>query len=139
MKRLIALLLHPGRTDLWPPLVARLVLAAVFIPAGLGKFIEHDVYIERFDRWGFAAPGTVAYLVGIVEVGGGLLMLTGVAPRLVGIGLIGNMVGAIATAGRVDGGRDIYVPLIMIAVLLIVVRLGAGRFSLHERVLGRFS
>ena len=54
----VAWLLDPG-----PPerrrLPPRLVAAAVFIPIGLGKFLNHDAYTERFERWGFGfAPGT---------------------------------------------------------------------------------
>ena len=52
MSAAVAWLLDPG-----PPerrrLPPRLVAAAVFIPIGLGKFLNHDAYTERFERWGF--------------------------------------------------------------------------------------
>jgi uncharacterized membrane protein YphA (DoxX/SURF4 family) len=55
----------------------------------------------------------------------------GVAPRPAALALIGNMVGALATAGRVDGGQDVWLPLVMIAVLTAIVVAGAGRWSVR--------
>jgi hypothetical protein len=47
--------------------------------------------------------------------------------------LAGNMVGAIATAGRVDGGQDIWLPLVLILLLAAVVRWGGGRWTVSRR------
>ena len=129
MHALVAFLLDPGPPRWWT-VVPRLVAAAVFIPTGLGKFVNHDAYVERFERWGFgAAAGEVAILVGLLEVVCGVLLLLGVAPRAAALALIGNMVGALATAGRIDGGQDVWLPLVMIAVLAVVVIAGAGRWT----------
>jgi uncharacterized membrane protein YphA (DoxX/SURF4 family) len=128
---LVAFLLDPGPPRWWT-VVPRLVAAAVFIPTGLGKFLNHDAYVERFERWGFgAAAGEVAILVGLLEVVCGVLLLLGVAPRAAALALIGNMVGALATAGRIDGGQDVWLPLVMIAVLAVVVVAGAGRWKVR--------
>jgi putative oxidoreductase len=130
MRRAIAFLLDPGPPR-WDTLVLRVVLAAVYIPIGLGKFVNHDEYVERFERWGFgAASGELAVLVGLLEVIGGLMLLLGIAPRLVSLALIGNMIGALVTAGRIDGGRDIWRPAVLIVLLTVVVALGAGRWAL---------
>lgn len=130
MHRLITWLLDPGRPA-WAPLVVRVVTAVVFVPAGLGKFVNHDAYVERFERWGFgAAAGEVALLVGAVEVLGGLALALGLAPRAVAVTLIGNMVGALATAGRIDGGQDVWLPLVLIALLGVTLMAGSGRWSL---------
>ncbi len=129
--RVIAFLLDPGPPRWWP-FALRLVAAAVFIPVGLGKFVNHDAYVERFERWGFgAAAGEVAILVGVAEVTCGLMLLLGVAPRAAALALIGNMIGALATAGRIDGGQDIWLPLVMIAVLAAIVAGGAGRWAVR--------
>jgi putative oxidoreductase len=137
MRGLVARLADPGR-PLWGTLVLRVALAALFIPVGLGKFVNHDAYVERFERWGFgAAAGEVAILVGIVEVVCGLMLLLGVVPRLAALALAGNMVGALVTAGRIDGGQDIWLPLILIAALSVVVVWGAGRWALTPAFLRR--
>jgi uncharacterized membrane protein YphA (DoxX/SURF4 family) len=131
LTRIVAFLLDPGPPRWWP-VVLRVVAAAVFIPIGLGKFVNHDAYVERFERWGFgAAAGEVAILVGIVEVVCGLMLLFGAAPRAAALALIGNMIGALATAGRIDGGQDIWLPLVMIAVLAAVVVAGGGRWAVR--------
>ncbi len=130
LRTVLRWLLDPGR-PIWPPTVVRLALAAVFIPTGLGKFVNHDAYVERFERWGFgAAAGEVAILVGVVEVVCGIGLALGVAPRALGLILAGNMVGALATAGRIDGGQDVWLPLVLIALLGVIVLWGAGRLSL---------
>ena len=51
------------------------------------------------------------------------------------LGLAGNMVGAIATGGRVDGGfvNLGLAPMLLVAMLYLVWA-GAGRFSLDERL-----
>ncbi len=127
---LVAFLLHPGPPRWWPLLV-RLVAAAVFISTGLGKFAYHDAYVDRFERWGFGgAAGEVAILVGLMEVVCGLMMLLGVAPRAAALVLMGDMVGALATAGRIDGGQDIWLPLVMLAALAGIVVERTGRWSL---------
>jgi uncharacterized membrane protein YphA (DoxX/SURF4 family) len=137
MRDLAVRLADPGR-PLWSTLVLRVVLAALFIPVGLGKFVNHDTYVERFERWGFgAAAGEVAILVGILEVTCGLMLLLGVAPRLAALALAGNRVGALVTAGRIDGGQDIWLPLILIAALSVVVVRGAGRWALTPAFLRR--
>ncbi len=135
MRDLASRLADPGR-PLWGTLVLRVALAALFIPVGLGKFVNHDAYIERFERWGFgAAAGEVAILVGVVEVACGLMLLLGVVPRLAALVLAGDMVGALLTAGRVDGGQDIWLPLILLAALSVVILWGAGRWALTPAAL----
>lgn len=135
MLRLIAHLADPGR-PLWGTFVLRVALAALYIPVGLGKFVNHDTYTERFERWGFgAAAAEVAILVGVIEVACGLMLLLGVVPRLVALVLMGDMFGALVTAGRIDGGQDIWLPLILIVALSVVFLWGAGRWALTPAAL----
>jgi uncharacterized membrane protein YphA (DoxX/SURF4 family) len=58
------------------------------------------------------------------------MLLLGIAPRAAALAMIGNMAGALATAGRIDGGQDVWLPLVLIAVLAVVVAEGAGRWAL---------
>ena len=72
--RLMRLARDPGPPWLGTALL-RLALAAMFIQAGAGKFINLDLYSERFERWGFgAAPTAMALLTGATELIGGLLL-----------------------------------------------------------------
>lgn len=137
MQRIVSLILfliRPTAPSGWVPAIARLVMGAVFIPSGLGKYLNHDSYITRFDRWGFPEPGTVAYFVGTVEVVFGLLVLFGIAPRLAGLTLAGNMVGAFFTAGLVDGGQNLWLPPVMFALAVTVLVRGGGKWQLPNHV-----
>jgi uncharacterized membrane protein YphA (DoxX/SURF4 family) len=136
LTRIIHFLVQPTAPDGWIPALARLALGVVFIPAGLGKFLNHDAYITRFDRWGFPEPGSLAYAVGTIEVVFGLLVLLGIAPRLAALTLAGNMVGAFFTAGLVDGGQDVWLPPILIALSVIVLVRGGGKWQLPNRARG---
>ncbi len=130
MDRLRRRLADPGSPARWP-VVLRVVLAAVFLQAGVGKFVNHDAYAARFERWGFGtAPGAVAILVGLTETIGALALLTGVLPRVASVALIGVMVGALATAGRVDGGRDVWLPVVLIVLLAALAVAGSRRAAL---------
>jgi uncharacterized membrane protein YphA (DoxX/SURF4 family) len=103
-------------------------------PDGAREFLNHGAYIERFDRWGFPEPGSVAYAVGTIEVVFVLLVLLGIAPRLAGLTLAGNMVGAFATAGLVDGGQNLWLPPIMFALAAAVLVRGGGRWQLPTHI-----
>jgi hypothetical protein len=46
---------------------------------------------------------------------------------------MGDMIGALVTAGRVDGGQDIWLPAVLIVALAAVVVWGGGRWALAPR------
>ncbi len=84
--------------------VVRIVAGAFFIIASIGKFTKHAHEVEEFERFGVPIPEVSVYVAGIVELLGGLALVLGKATRIAALLLAANMVGAIATAGRVDGG-----------------------------------
>jgi putative oxidoreductase len=116
-------------------LAARVAAGAILIGFGLSKFTRHAAEAAAFERYGLPSPSLFAYLVGIVEVAGGTLLVLGIASRLVALMLAGNMAGAIATGGRVDGG-PIHLGLApaLLAVMLVIVWVGPGRWSLDRRL-----
>jgi putative oxidoreductase len=133
-------------------LVARLALAWIFLYHGAGKLFDfkHQGGIAGttafFQFEGIPAPHLFAYLVGLTELCGGLLLLVGLAVPLAGIALTLDMVVAMLTAtvstgmlpkalpgGIVADGFEIN--LALAALALTVAVLGAGRFSV-DRVIG---
>jgi uncharacterized membrane protein YphA (DoxX/SURF4 family) len=83
------------------PLLLRLFLAPVFISAGLNKFNSFDSTVAWFGNsdWGLGLPlpWLLAALATGAELIGGLLLLAGLATRLVAIPLMVTMLVAMTT------------------------------------------
>jgi putative oxidoreductase len=123
----------------WLPAVAvRLAAGGIFIGFGLSKFTHHAKEARSFARYGLPDPDVFAYATGTLELTLGIALLLGLVTRLTALGLAGNMVGAIATGGRVDGGfvNLVLAPILLIAMLFLVWA-GAGRWSLDGRLASR--
>src|SRR5207302_8916588 len=104
---------------------------ASFIGVGQSKYPHHAREVRSFDRYGLPAPEVFTYAIGTLELAGGLLLVLGLATRLVAPGMAGNMVGAIATGGRVDGGLvNLGLAPVLLVAMLFLLWAGAGRFAL---------
>lgn len=118
------------------PTLVRWAAGLVFVVFGIGKFTAHATEVEHFEDYGLPAADAFVYLVGVLEIGGGLLLIAGLAVRLVALALAGNMVGAIVVSGIGEGE---VVPSLTLAPLLLVAMLylvwaGAGARSLDARL-----
>lgn len=125
--------------------VMRIALAWIFIVYGSQKLFGWFGGPSSIDRTAdFMAsvglkPGTFfAYLAGITEFGGGIAMLLGVATRLAGLALVGDMVMATIKV-TADQGLHPYTSqnapgyglnVALIALGLVMFLLGAGRYSI---------
>jgi len=76
----------------------------VFVSFSFGKFLNHSAEAAAFDRHGIPAPDATTHVVGGLELVGGLLLILGLGTRLVAVALGADMIGAITTAGRIEGG-----------------------------------
>ena len=120
----------------WVTTVVRIVTGALFVSFSLGKFVDHAQESADFDHYGIPAPEVATYLVGTLELVGGILLLIGLLTRPAALLLALNMVGAIATAGRVDGGTfHLGVGPAMLVAMLFLVWAGSGRLAV-DRALG---
>jgi putative oxidoreductase len=126
-------------------------IALVLLRAALGAdFVAHGsqklfgafnggigVTATFFDSLG-AHPGTLwAVVAGVVEFGGGIAMLLGMFVRLAGVALAVDMLLAIALDTAKEGffaGWELNV--LIIAMALAMVLLGAGRYALATVVRG---
>lgn len=77
-------------------LVGRLCMAALFLPVGVDKIGGVAGFAASLAAKGVPMPTLMTYLTILVEVGGGLLLILGLFPRVVAVVLIGFT--AIATA-----------------------------------------
>jgi putative oxidoreductase len=124
-----------------PPLVARVVLGVAFLRTGWGKIHNLDGVATFFTSLGIPAPGVHAALVAGVELGGGALLLAGLATRAAALPLAGTMVVATATAQwpQAESILDLTatIELAYLALLVWLVQAGAGALSLDRLVARR--
>jgi putative oxidoreductase len=124
-------------------IVVRVALTWIFFYYGTAKLFGWfngagvDGTASFFANTAHLHPGRFfAIFGGLMELGGAIAMAAGLASRLVGIALVGDMVMAMITVTWGNGihslgphqGYEINVALAGLA--LVVVLLGAGRFSL---------
>lgn len=135
----------------WSPLALRATLAVVMFPHGAQKALGW------FGGFGFEGtmafftqkiglPAPLALLAIATEFLGPILLLAGVAARLVAAGFVAIMVGAIVTTHLPNGffmnwfgnqaGEGYEYHLLVIGMALALIAGGAGRLSL-DRVLAR--
>ena len=119
--------------------VRRIVLAAIRIAIGIllasegiRKLLDHDAYVARFDRWGLPEPSTLVWVAGAVETFCGVILILGLLTRAAALVLLVEMLVAVATAGRVDGGAHLVVPPILALGCMILVARGGGAWQLLD-------
>jgi putative oxidoreductase len=76
--------------------------------------------------------------VGAVELAGGAMLVLGLGTRFAALALACDMAGAIATAGRIEGG-PVHLGLApaLLVMMLLVLWIGPGDRSLDRRLLTR--
>jgi putative oxidoreductase len=120
-------------------LLLRLVVGAIFVSEGLQKFLfAGELGVGRFAKIGIPVPELTAPFVGVVEIVGGLLLVVGLATRLVAIPLLVSMAVAITSTKLVTFGKNGFwktahearTDLLMIFALAFLLAVGAGPWSL---------
>jgi NADH dehydrogenase len=128
-----------GRPDtsgrsLWPAGV-RCAAAIVFLIFGVSKFVNHAAELASFRHYPVPAPGTVVYAVGVIEIGGGLLLLVGLLTRLTALALAADMLGAIVVSGLARWEIvSLTLAPVLLAAMIILIRFGAGDWSLDRHL-----
>ena len=124
-----------NNTD-YAALILRIGLGTMFIAHGLLKVFVFTLpgTVGFFEQVGF--PGWTAYLVTVAEIGGGVLLLAGVAVRAVSLALISVLAGALFVhfgSGWVfsnpNGGWEY--PAFLILASVVQALLGPGRFAIR--------
>jgi uncharacterized membrane protein YphA (DoxX/SURF4 family) len=114
--------------------VVRVAVGGLFVVQGIEKFAHHNADLRDFEHWGVPAASTAVFAVGGLEVIAGLLLALGLATRLAALLLLFDMLGAAATAGRVDGGARLVVPALLVVILLVLAARGGGAWQLLDRI-----
>ena len=113
---------------------ARIAAGLVFLGFGIAKFTNHTVEVDSFETYGLPAPDAFVYVIGAIEVIGGLILIAGAGTRLAALVLAGDMVGAIAVSG-IKEGEPISLTLapLLLAVMIVVLWAGPGRPALSRQ------
>jgi len=76
-------------------LALRLMVGGVFFWEGILKFVYVNQGVGRFTKLGMPVPDVLAPAIAVLEIGGGLLIMSGFLTRLVSIPFIIEMIVAI--------------------------------------------
>lgn len=122
-----------NRQSDYAALVLRVALGIMFVAHGLLKVLVFTLpgTVGFFESVGF--PGWSAYVVTVAEIGGGALLLSGVATRAISLALIPVLLGATWVHlgngwvfSNANGGWEY--PAFLTVTLVVQALLGPGRF-----------
>ena len=95
MKSVWSWLMNPPTDGPKSTLYLRVMAGGVFLWEGILKFVYANQGIGRFTKLGMPFPHFTADFVACLEIGGGLLMLSGLLTRLIAIPFVFEMIVAI--------------------------------------------
>lgn len=95
LRNLIRFFTQPPTSGPRSSLVIRLMAGGVFFSEGLLKFVYTNQGIGRFTKLGMPMPGVLAPAIAVLEIVGGLLLVSGTGTRLISLPFIIEMVVAI--------------------------------------------
>jgi uncharacterized membrane protein YphA (DoxX/SURF4 family) len=95
----------------------RLLAGLTFAIAGTPKFFAHGWEAGHFRTYGLPLPDAFVYLIGAIEILGGLALIADLAVRPVSILLGAVMIGAIVTSGI---GQGEWIPSLTLAPALLI-------------------
>ena len=136
----------------WGPVPLRLMLGFGFVYHGFPKFTTagHQLLLGSLQHMGVPLAEPTSWLIGVLEVVGGLLLLLGYQVRLVAVPLIGEMLVAAVKVHGPNGFDAVHVtsvgpngmtfgmagfefPLLYLVMLVSLFLSGAGRLSVGQR------
>jgi putative oxidoreductase len=94
-RELVRFFTHPPTSGPKSTIAIRLMAGGVFLSEGILKFVYVNQGVGRFTKLGMPMPGVLAPAIALLEIGGGLLLITGLGTRLISAPFIVEMVVAI--------------------------------------------
>ena len=92
LEKLVRFFTDPPTSGPRATLALRLMAGAVFFWEGLLKFAYVNQGIGRFAKLGMPMPELLAPAIAVLEIGGGLLLISGLATRLICVPFIIEMI-----------------------------------------------
>jgi putative oxidoreductase len=124
-------------------LAIRVYWGWLFLQSGIGKFGHIEKVVAFFTDLGIPAPTLNAYFNASLETVGGILLILGLASRLISVPLLINMIVAYVTADREaltsffsESGKFFGAdPFPFLLVSLLILIFGPGKLSLDTLIL----
>jgi putative oxidoreductase len=117
----------------------RLAVATIFIRHGAQKLFVFGFagVTDAFTHMGVPFPGLTGPLIALLEFFGGLALVIGLLTRLVALGFVFDMLGAILLVQLKNGFSRYELEFLLLGSSLALVLTGAGRFSVDSLIAGR--
>jgi putative oxidoreductase len=139
MLRALAALLFGSRPS--GPVASELLLAAARVFTGLALALAHgwgkipppERFVQGVVKMGFPYPEVFAWMAALAEFGGGLLLAVGLFVRPAALAIAINMAVAGFVSHAADPFRAREMALLFLALALVFLALGGGRFALDRR------
>jgi uncharacterized membrane protein YphA (DoxX/SURF4 family) len=120
------------------PAAVATIAGVVFLAFGVGHFAHHASEVADFRRYEVPVASLAVWSVGAAEVLAGLALVLGLFVRVAASVLAADMVGVVATAGRVEGGfLNLGVAPILFVGMVFLVWAGPGPLALEVLVARR--
>jgi putative oxidoreductase len=121
----------------------RVVVGLIFIAHGYAKccVMGHAGVTGFFGMLGIPAPSTMAYLITALELGGGIMLVVGLLTRVVALGFVADMIGAIVFAKKtleIMAPKGMELELLLLAASVTLVIFGPGGLSIDESLRRRW-
>lgn len=114
-------------------LIARVLLAYIFLVAGWGKLTAYSATVGYMEAMG--VPGALLPLTILVEFGGGLALLFGFQARFAALGLgVFSIITAFIFHGGAEDAINFMKNFAMAGGLFFLMLHGAGKFSLDALI-----
>ena len=124
-------LVHQPATNATIALIARILMAYIFLVAGWGKIMAYNATVGYMESMG--VPSAMLPLTILVEFGGGLALLFGFQARFAAFGLaIFSLITAFLFHGGAEDGINFMKNFAMTGVLFFLMLHGAGKFSIDH-------
>ena len=124
-------LVHQPATNATIALIARILMAYIFLVAGWGKIMAYNATVGYMESMG--VPGAMLPLTILVEFGGGLALLFGFQARFAAFGLaIFSLITAFLFHGGAEDGINFMKNFAMSGVPFFLMLHGAGKFSIDH-------
>ena len=126
-------IVNQANTDAALAVIARVLMAYLFIVAGWGKLTAYSATVGYMESMG--VPSAMLPLTILVELGGGLALLFGFQARFAAFGLgIFSLITAFLFHGGVEDGINFMKNFAMAGGLFFLMLHGAGKFSVDHMI-----